>query len=424
MRSEIDMSVRPTNLNIHPQSAIRIKPPSGRGKSFQLQFKNPDTNKWTTYRSEAIFLINNRLKKGEISYEQAYDRMREEKDLLYKERDKNKPVAVFCSYNEKILNSFMVDNYPQYYKKRIKPHSFTARQSYLRTALSFIPDTPLDTDIEELQDAVDNASKTTYYSNGRQKIESLSIDRHQHKSVVKNLNALLGYMGRKQKLVPFATEHKAINYITEKHFKQLIDQVTDETYRALYGVCFWTGMRFAETLLLTDNDTLNGEILNIDKQWTREQEEHLPKNRKKRRIFLDQEAKYWLKKWCNIPVEERKELQGKRGHLDTMKSAATAIRRRDPNFPNPEILNLYTLRHSRAVYLAGANLSLDMVAKILGNSRSVCERHYAGFILTTEDESLVRQRLGEADKKRQHANKDQQDEIARLKAEIEKLKGA
>ena len=425
MRSEIDMSARPTNLNIHPQSAIRIKPPSGRGKSFQLQFKDPDTNKWITYRSEAVFLINNRLKKGEISYEQAYDRMREERELLYKERDKHKAVAVYSEYNLNLLAVYLNDKYPERRRMRNQTDSYRSLVCRFNQALAYLPDTPLDTDIDVIQDKLDKATTLKYNTDGSVKIEKLADNKEKHKYMCEYLNRLLVYIGRTERLIPFKPEKKAPDYITPDQLDRILPLVKNQQYKVLFGLIFWTGMRISETLRLTEKDLINHKTLYITKQFPRDGEERLPKWGKKRRIHLDDQGQYWLQEWFKIPIYEREKLQGSGNPNKVLKKAGVVLKRQDDSFPDPKTLCLKNLRHSRAVYMGAAGLGLEMIAKSLGNNRDVCEAHYAGFVMTTDDEFVIEQKLAKAEETRQERNKtDQQDEIARLKAEIEKLKGA
>tara|TARA_R110002020_G_scaffold145681_1_gene319912 strand:- start:385 stop:1497 length:1113 start_codon:yes stop_codon:yes gene_type:complete len=360
---------------------------------------------------------------------------------MYKKRDEVQPVVQLPSYNDLILRKFLRDKYPNYYLKRIKLPSYGARKSKLEKALSFIPHISLDSDIGQIQTELDKAKKTIRYSNGKVKHYNLSQDLNIHKEAVRELNALLKYMGRKDKLLPFRFDPSEINYLTEEQFDKLVEHIKEPEYKILVGVCFWTGMRFGEALPITEKDLLGSTVLKITKQWTRENKKEeksrkkkleptkpdLPKNYRKRRIFLDHESKYWLNKWIAIPVQQRKNMQHLNGHLDKMKTAANQIRKTDPDFPPESHIDLYCLRHSRAVYLASRGVSIDMIAKILGNSIATCQKHYSGFILTTEDESLVKMKLDEADtertiRRRKVTEEKENNEIALLKAQIAQLK--
>jgi len=411
-----------------PQSAlIRIKAPAGRQRKYQLEVRDPDLGKWVKYKLEAVDVINRRLKTGEINREQAKTRLRELRQLMYKERDKFKKTRGYCEYNHKVLKRYLQEKYPDRRVKRMVPNSYRAMVYYFEQALSFIPDIPLDTEITVLQDAIDKATKFTNRSNGTRKIEDLSKEKSKHARMVQHLNFLLKFLGRTETLMKFTYEKPEVTYVTEEQLNQMLPLFKDEIVRTLTALCYWTGMRYGETLLLTNKDLIGNEALNITKQLDKNGQERLPKNKKKRRIYLDKKAKFWLMRWLDIPLEARRDLRTSNRHNKLIKAAAREVQKKDDSFPNPEKLNLITMRHSRAVYLASNNLSLDIISKTLGNGRAVCERHYAGFVLTTEDESLLKNTLAKRDAEREDLEKrgtqnEQNSEIERLKAQIEQLK--
>jgi len=100
------------------------------------------------------------LSSTEINREQAKIRLRELRQLMYKERDKFKHTVAYCEYNHKILTKYLADQYPERKRKRLEPTSYSAMIGYFKQALSYIPDIPLDTEIDILQDAIDSAKKT------------------------------------------------------------------------------------------------------------------------------------------------------------------------------------------------------------------------------------------------------------------------
>ncbi|MCC7405816.1 MAG: hypothetical protein IT288_15555 [Bdellovibrionales bacterium] len=47
-------------------------------------------------------------------------------------------------------------------------------------------------------------------------------------------------------------------------------------------------------------------------------------------------------------------------------------------------MTFHAIRHCYAIHLISRGVSMSLVAQLLGNSLSVCRRHYAGFELTTD----------------------------------------
>tara|TARA_R100001463_G_scaffold50950_1_gene101434 strand:+ start:267 stop:1433 length:1167 start_codon:yes stop_codon:yes gene_type:complete len=382
-----------TNLYIPPNSLIRIKNPLGTLKSFKLQYRDPATLKWVDYKTEAVATINRRLQAKEINLEQAKERMKQERALMYIERDKHLKVVACCEYNLKLLSTYLEARYPDRVRLRMKEGSYTAMVNYFKQALSYVPSTPLDTEITQLQDALDGAVKTTHNSDGSKKIEKLSSNKSKHRKMVEFLNRLLGFLGRTDKLLPFPNIHNEVDYITENQFQKVIENVSNPTYKALIGLIYWTGMRFGETLPLTEKDLL-GDRLKVYRQIDRKRVERLPKNDKTRIVFLDQQAQKYLKDWLAIPVADRLTMAKNSSRpVKALKQAAKLV-----GVENADTINLITLRHSRAIYLASNNIQIDLIAKNLGHSRAVCEKHYAGFVMTTDDETLMRLRLAEIEK--------------------------
>ncbi len=114
-------------------------------------------------------------------------------------------------------------------------------------------------------------------------------------------------MGRTETLMKFTAAKPQITYITEQQLNRLLPFVKDAKYKYLIGLCFWTGLRYGETLLLTEADIV-GKSLNVSKQLDKASEERLPKNKKIRRVYLDEEAEFWLEKWLSIPLDTRKKM--------------------------------------------------------------------------------------------------------------------
>jgi len=61
----------------HLETQIRIEPPSGKGISFRIRYKSPDTNNnWTILKLPEIDLANRLLNDGVVSREHTHQKLK------------------------------------------------------------------------------------------------------------------------------------------------------------------------------------------------------------------------------------------------------------------------------------------------------------------------------------------------------------
>lgn len=330
--------------------------PSGKHRSYRFQ-QQEDGGKWTTVHNEAIDALNAELRSG-VSLSQRDIDARAENILasLYAERDKE-DLALLLPGNMKQFEAWWAKTYPPKKQRQYSPSYLPSERHYMLRALKAAGNEAVDGPLEPLQDWLD---------------EELEDDPDKHNTVCGRLNRIRRWL-KLPLLTPMRRERRDVSYLTRTEVEHIIRSVPDPL-STLYAVAFYTGMRRGELFALDVNKVV-GDVVEVRWQMHSTGGLRLPKNGKIRKAFIIPGGEVWVERWKGLLPSVKygmnvggkiRELSGKRFH---------------------------DLRHSYAVYLIGQGLSLDWVAQSLGNSRDVCERHYASHILQQDSIELMRAAL-------------------------------
>jgi hypothetical protein len=173
---------------LQPNSKLRIRRPSGLRKSFNIQICHEGSS-WRTFDSEAVNTVNKALHDGHLSVEQAEIRVRQELARLYEMRKKLTPAPVFNEQNMRLLDRYLAEKYTPVKKSRMAPRSFQSQKYYLQQAFAYLATTPIEADINIIQETIDKALMGQF---------------KKHKRMVSVLNSILLWLGRSDRLLPFS----------------------------------------------------------------------------------------------------------------------------------------------------------------------------------------------------------------------------
>lgn len=271
------------------------------------------------------------------------------------------------SQNEKLLVKYLEQLPP-----KGKKHSQAARANYLWAAVRAVGELSLlQADASQLMAAIAAA-----YPDGRQA------------RIVTSLNSLLKHLGR-PRLTREGQAPPDVKYLPAEKFPAILEHLPSDAWRLLAEMAFYTGLRIGELMAL-ERQNKKQFAINVDWQIDRDGIKRLPKNDKRRttvpfsrviEIYAD-----WVANKALINSEERK---------FASRIVKRACKAAYPNKPEWH-LRFHDLRHSYAVAALECGLSLEEIAKQLGNSIEVTERHYVGFVQSTRMEQAVFKLLNRA----------------------------
>ena len=354
------------------QAKIVMSKPTGKAVSFRIRYQEPGES-WKAYKSPALDDINKRMKLGHITRLEAEERVRHLINALKAEQTRIGPVVIMNQGNQKLVKEYLEWRYPPRKKKRLAQGSYESVVAFFRQALDVLTDTPLETDIAILQEVIDN------------RLESKP---RKHTRVCSTLNSLLTWLGREEMLEPLRESKWSVNYCTADSFDTLLPTINGDIFQVGAAVAFWTGLRLGELCALTEA-SVRGDYLYIDSQVNIEGDLTDTKTRKDRRVWLQPESKKWLKKWLDFDETERRRFRERKPSKKVRVAAEKSLGRK---------LSFHDLRHSRAVYLIGKGVPIEIVAQNLGNSPRVCERHYYGHKLSDDGAEYMQKLLGKDEK--------------------------
>lgn len=194
------------------------------------------------------------------------------------------------------------------------------------------------------------------------------------------LNQMRKWFGVRERLALDREVPPEFRYVTEREFDRILKRVDDPAAAALFELLFSTGMRVGEAFAFPPNHISAQRVL-VRRQMLRGGKIAQTKNRKERSTILMgrgvEAAKVWLK-------QDHASLRDSVYNRILKKAAREA-------FPgdSSKHLSVHDLRHSFAVHLvAECDVTVDWVAKLLGDSVTVAERYYLRF--KASDENLDR----------------------------------
>lgn len=345
-----------------------LKKPDKKRRSFSILKRTIDDGKasYEKIENEALDAINKAYKDGK-SHESCLILAKEVMASLYKELEKLNPKVVHNSANRELLNKFLKDEYE--HRDLV---DFESSKNDFRRAIEAVGSLSLySATREELQKEIAKNFKST-----------------KQRRIVARLNTLLKYINRDVKLRKDKKHQPEVAHLSHSDIKKMIKHITVNTeqpvnvkvLKLMAEVAFYTGCRTGEIFAITPI-SIRSNILLVQGQIDREGNNRDTKNRVKRKAFIIEEGRIKVKELTKHDLSSYRNLRFSDIIFDACKKA----------FPHEESkwITFHDLRHSYAIHLLSKGVSLSLVAQSLGNSITVCQENYAGFVLTDESISAI-----------------------------------
>ena len=312
---------------------------------------------------EGVAAVNKAFKAGVIDYDSANYQVEQILKALQDEHNKKNGISFKVSdSNMKLLTQYWDTEYDD--RKIKRPDSARHR---LEWGLAQIGNSPLLGDRKSLQRVVDDVSKG---------------DRRRQRRICSVLNQVRKFFGITQRLRLEKKTFPEFKYLTEDEFRQVLpvvhvgssSKVSAETYRLLFKLLFGSGARTGEAFALR-KDSLNpkNNALMILTQLERGEIESETKNGRMRAAYLMDIGLEAFDHWAKS--SDRKYIH-RHSIARIFKRACKIAFPYDPS----KWITAHDLRHSYAVMmLTKHDVSISQIAKVLGNSVSVCEEYYLRF---------------------------------------------
>jgi integrase len=372
---------KPTNVT----HSYRMFAPTGRFKSFRIKQLNADRtltavdHNHPNYKTSADFRsivealdgLNLSLKNGSLSLHEARLNTQMLIEQLYRLDGVKFRPPVSHKDNQRIADDYMNTVIK---KRKSKSASKLSARHYVDRAVRAIGEVSLRTDsIETIQEALDAA-----YPNGDRRQRQLAM----------YLNCLLKFIGREGiKIEKNRMKPVRIKYLTEDQFSKVVGAIAEldqreinrEAFSVFAQMAFHTGMRAGELMGLERQDLIkNKSAIRVMRQVDTLEETDEPKWHKTRVVAVYSEAIQLFDRWIELKSEIPHEVR-----LRASRILKDACRKTFPKSPDLWIC-FHDLRHSFAIRCLEAGLPIQMIARQLGNTVSVCERYYVGFIHTDQ----------------------------------------
>lgn len=262
---------------------------------------------------------------------------------------------IFNSENTKILTRFLEDYFK---RKKFLVDKDSARYKFERAirALGAL----------SIQSATDDEMLT--------KIMNLPEKSSSLREKINKLNTILKYLKRDVTIGLPPEEIEEVKYLSEDEVLLVARQLNDERLKNLCLLAFYSGLRIGETLAINSNSLRADGTIYVEAQIDKHGKRRLPKNRKRRSAFLIESGVVNFRHWTKLLPESdltRNKINKR------FKSACRAVFK-----DKSKHCKWHDLRHSYAIFLLTKGVPIQLVAQSMGNSVSVCEKHYAGFVLT------------------------------------------
>ena len=280
-------------------------------------------------------------------------------------RSKDTPTKeVYLDANLDVFDKYWIKKYS---RRRIDESSkHSAKCSYKR-ALSAIGSLNLaNATIESLQGAVDK-----YPANKQRRL-------------VKNLNSMLKFIGRDERLEQAQETLVPVAHLTEGDFKLVASQIEDEHIKAVLYIAFTTGLRLGEIFAINQFNEA-GQFIPVFSQLTHSLKNTHTKTRTKRFAAVDPLGIPYVKKWLKTDGKTKLSIR----KLKYSEITKAACRKAFPH-DSEKWVRFHDLRHSYAINCLSKSIPIDLVALSLGNSVAVCQKYYVGFSLTNYQTAVMK----------------------------------
>lgn len=324
----------------------------GKRKNFAIQ--KEENGKFSVVKSSAIDAVNKKYQEGIVSYSQAEALLRKLIRNLEREAGVYKAPDTFHLDNQKILDQYWKEEYS--HRNLADPDAAYGKLAQALRALGSV--SILVGTQSEIQKACNQ------FKGNKQRM------------IVGKLNALLDFVKRKHeiRLTKNRAQRPKITYVNEAELEIVVKTLEDDRLKLLVRVLFYTGMRLGEAFAVDPGKIRpDRKTIYVDTQLTRDMEEKEPKWGSERSVYLIPPSADLIEEWSRV----RGTFEVGRGALlKYLRSAAKRSLGRPITFKD--------LRHSYAIYLLKQGVSISLISQSLGNSETVCQRHYAGFNLNSD----------------------------------------
>lgn len=289
---------------------------------------------------------------------------------IEEERSRGIGVTVFNSDNLKLLPKFW-----KYHVSTKRPHRDpgTAYAEY-RRAIESIGNLPLLTaPIEDLAREINRKHRGDA-----------------QRRLVLRLRSILRFYKREEdakKLILDRADSPVVKALTKDEYQMMrthlkpVDQIVCDCL-------VYSGMRVGE-LFATGPEHLLNSVLSVAAQIdSNTLVKTGTKNQKARKTFVFNEGIEALHRWWRIPYQERINIRNR----VWSRVVHSACRKAFPG-ESMKDLDCHDLRHCFAVWLLKDGVSLDLIAKALGDSIAVADKHYVGFSLQSDAIGAIAARI-------------------------------
>jgi integrase len=340
-----------------------VKRPGNGRRSFSIirRIITPSGAKeHTTLKHERLTALNAQLVAGVLTRsaaDLAVDSLCEELNAEAKKRERG--VWVASEDNLRLLREYFDKEYA---RRRSDKAAALAR---LKRAIEQLGPHSLLGDANTLQRVVD---------------ERFGYSSTVQRKYVAALNQMRKWFGVRERLALDREVPPEFRYVTEKEFDCILKRVDDPVAAALFEFLFSTGMRIGEAFAFPPNHISSQRVL-VRRQMLRGGKIAQTKNRKERSTILMGRGVEAAKLWVKQDLSALRDVVYNRA----LKKAAMQA------FPGDtsKHISVHDMRHSFAVHLVSeCEVTVDWVAKLLGDSVTVAERYYLRF--KASDENLDR----------------------------------
>lgn len=324
-----------------------------RVRKWALRTLDDESGRWVTYRHPAVDQLNAEWLKGDLSYEDAWNRL----NNLANELRQSQPLYV----NSPLLET--------YFKEKYATRRHPATPNTLRNVKNDI------TNLMKVLEPLD--LRTVPLPVLEAKLYDSDASPSMRRTLVIRCNAVLRWLGRDKLEAPPRSQNR-VELVPEWWVKRL-SQLAPIPWKWFYLTAYYTGLRDGELFGLehTDFDPITNTLW-VRRQVLRDGTVTLPKVGKVRRTIVMPAGRDALVQWLDVPDRVK---------LRTTSQPTRIMRRVAARNKLPNDHTVHSLRHSFAINCLSKGMSLSVVAKLLGNTESVAERYYIGFSMP--DEILV-----------------------------------
>lgn len=343
-----------------------IKEPKNGRKSYAiLEEKRSSTSRtYKTLKLESLKAINKAIKDNRYTNAEALILVREVVTSLYKELERQTPKVVHNSENFNLLEEFWNAEYDH------------------RDLIDY------DSPKNDFKRAIDTVGALSLYSATREELQK-EISKHvkgtKQRRVVARLNTVLKFIKRDIKLRKDKSNQVDVKYLSLDEFNKVLQYIDNEDIKLIFRLSYFTGARTGE-LFAFEERQYKSPTITIQKQIDRSNNKRDTKNRMTHKAWIFPEGRQLLTKWFKF--EKKMEFRNLK-FADIIKKACKRA------FPEnkEKWCCFHDLRHSYAINLLSKGVSLSLVAQSLGNSVTVCQKHYAGFILSDESIDAIENKM-------------------------------